>query len=517
MSSRKKEEVFQLVKSLEKGEKRNFKLFVKRNSANSDLKIIQLFDILDKMNVYNEGILLKQNKNLKKQQLSNLKAHLYKQILASLRVMSDSDDIENMLHEEIKNARILYRKGLYLQSLRILQRTKQIALAYHQGTFLLQILIFEKKIESLHITRSLDNRAEELSEKIAYHTQQLKNISAISNFALQLYGKYISNGHARNPEEVRVFKDFFFSHIPADSHLEKSFYGRLYLFQAHVWYGFILQDVLQYYRYAQKWVSLFEEESQMVPLEINYLLKGYHHLLQALFMLRHADKFRMGIERFQVFLEKNGRRFNENGSIQAFIYLELAHIDLHFLEGTFTKGWEIIPRIEVKMAQFQQRMDDHYRLTFYYKIACLYFGGGDNEKAIQYLSKIIHSKWHLREDLQCYARLLHLIAHFELGHFDIMDSLIKSVYRFMAKMQNLSAVEEEIFGFLRQSLHLYPQDLNQAFEDLLHKLQQLENIPGERRAFMYLDFISWLQSKLQDVPVEDIIRKRYLQRLGEGE
>ncbi|MEO1382062.1 MAG: hypothetical protein AAFV78_02365, partial [Bacteroidota bacterium] len=61
MSSRKKEEVFQLVKSLEKGEKRNFKLFVKRNSANSDLKIIQLFDILDKMNVYNEGVLLKQN------------------------------------------------------------------------------------------------------------------------------------------------------------------------------------------------------------------------------------------------------------------------------------------------------------------------------------------------------------------------------------------------------------------------------------------------------------------------
>ncbi|MEO1588204.1 MAG: hypothetical protein AAFS00_13010, partial [Bacteroidota bacterium] len=201
----------------------------------------------------------------------------------------------------------------------------------------------------------------------------------------------------------------------------------------------------------------------------------------------------------------------------SFIYLELAHIDLHFLEGTFTKGWEIIPRIEVKMAQFQQRMDDHYRLTFYYKIACLYFGGGDNEKAIQYLSKIIHSKWHLREDLQCYARLLHLIAHFELGHFDIMDSLIKSVYRFMAKMQNLSAVEEEIFGFLRQSLHLYPEDLNQAFEDLLRKLQQLENIPGERRAFMYLDFISWLQSKLQDVPVEDIIRKRYLQRLGGGE
>ena len=36
-------------------------------------------------------------------------------------------------------------------------------------------------------------------------------------------------------------------------------------------------------------------------------------------------------------------------------------------------------------------------------------------------------------DLQCYARLLHLMAHYELGNFEIMESLIKSVYRFMAK------------------------------------------------------------------------------------
>ena len=35
-------------------EKRNFKLYVKRNTASEDLKIIQLFDALDKMNEYDE-------------------------------------------------------------------------------------------------------------------------------------------------------------------------------------------------------------------------------------------------------------------------------------------------------------------------------------------------------------------------------------------------------------------------------------------------------------------------------
>ena len=39
--------LFILVKSLEKGEKRNFKLYAARNSASADLKIVQLFDALD--------------------------------------------------------------------------------------------------------------------------------------------------------------------------------------------------------------------------------------------------------------------------------------------------------------------------------------------------------------------------------------------------------------------------------------------------------------------------------------
>jgi hypothetical protein len=34
--------------------------------------------------------------------------------------------------------------------------------------------------------------------------------------------------------------------------------------------------------------------------------------------------------------------------------------------------------------------------------------------------------------------------------------------------------------------------------------------PQERRSFMYLDFISWLESRIRDIPVQDVIRERYL-------
>jgi len=78
--------LFQLVHSLEKAEKRHFKLFIKRSSGKEDLKIIRLFDSLDKLSGYDEKQLLKMLPGVTKPQLSNLKAHLYRQLLASLRL-----------------------------------------------------------------------------------------------------------------------------------------------------------------------------------------------------------------------------------------------------------------------------------------------------------------------------------------------------------------------------------------------------------------------------------------------
>src|SRR6476469_4787303 len=108
MPNRFAEPLFQLIKSLQKAEKRNFKLYIKRNSANEDLKIIQLFDALDKMSQYDETVLLKKIPSIKKQQLSNLKAHLYKQVLASLRILNTEENIDIQLHEQLDYARILY-------------------------------------------------------------------------------------------------------------------------------------------------------------------------------------------------------------------------------------------------------------------------------------------------------------------------------------------------------------------------------------------------------------------------
>jgi hypothetical protein len=151
-------------------------------------------------------------------------------------------------------------------------------------------------------------------------------------------------------------------------------------------------------------------------------------------------------------------------------------------------------------------------LIFYYKFACLFFGSGDFDNAVIYLNKIIHWKADLRSDLQCYARLLHLIAHYELGNDEILESQVRSVYRFMSKLKNLTTVENEIFSFIRSSFSLSKKEIKSGFELLFEKLKKLEGNPTESRSFMYLDILSWLESKIKGVPVQVVIADHFQNR-----
>jgi len=51
---------------------------------------------------------------------------------------------------------------------------------------------------------------------------------------------------------------------------------------------------------------------------------------------------------------------------------------------------------------------------------------------------------------------------------------------------------------------------------LLEKLKTYEKSRFETRAFMYLDVISWLESKIAGVPVQDVIREKFLNGTRRG-
>jgi len=91
-----KDNLFSLVKSLTKSEKRQFKLYVGRLGVNAESKFLKLFNLLDKSQTYNEASIIKTG-IIKKQQLANVKAHLYKQILISLKLNPSHQNVRSQI------------------------------------------------------------------------------------------------------------------------------------------------------------------------------------------------------------------------------------------------------------------------------------------------------------------------------------------------------------------------------------------------------------------------------------
>lgn len=302
-----------------------------------DLKIIQLFDALDKMSEYDEELLLKKSLSIKKQQLSNIKAHLYKQLLASLRLLKTGENIHLQLHEQLDYAQLLYNKGLYLQSLKMLEKLKETAKENNQVTFLMQALFLEKNIEVLHITRSMQDKAEVLASEADTSVRRLMRITQLSNLALKLYSWYIKNGHARNEQDAAAIKQFFEENVPFEADQAKDFYEKLYFCQSYCWYAFIRLDFLMYYRYTQKWVDLFEREPFMIEVETAHYIKGMHNLISANFDLRNRKKFIEYLDKFVAFSETELVSGNDNNKVQAFVYIHIAKLNKHFMEGTFRR------------------------------------------------------------------------------------------------------------------------------------------------------------------------------------
>ena len=127
MINNQKDPLFILIKSLSKSEKRQFKLYVGRLGVNTDSKFLNLFNFLDKATIYDEAAILKKG-GIKKQQLANVKAHLYKQVLISLKLSPSHQNVRSQIREQLDFASILYHKGLYKQSLKILEKAKEFAI-----------------------------------------------------------------------------------------------------------------------------------------------------------------------------------------------------------------------------------------------------------------------------------------------------------------------------------------------------------------------------------------------------
>jgi len=146
MSKQQTDPLVLLIQSLNKAEKRHFKLYAGRNASSSEAFFIKLFEVIDKQKRYNETDIIKRVPGIKKSQLHNLRSKLYREDLVSLRQLQRSQKIEITIRELVDFAQVLYSKGLFRQSLNMLEKAKVKALEVHLTALALEITTFEKHI-----------------------------------------------------------------------------------------------------------------------------------------------------------------------------------------------------------------------------------------------------------------------------------------------------------------------------------------------------------------------------------
>ena len=89
-----------------------------------------------------------------------------------------------------------------------------------------------------------------------------------------MYERLIKAGYAKSDEEFREITQFFYEKLPKLDYDTLGFREKLWYFKAHVWYSFLIQDFLSTYRYAAKWIEMFEEKPSMIAIHPVFYLKA---------------------------------------------------------------------------------------------------------------------------------------------------------------------------------------------------------------------------------------------------
>lgn len=503
-------QLYLLVRSLTKAEKRNFRLYAKRNFGEKDVKFLLLFDLLDKQETYDYDKIRAKFAKTSNSAFSNLRSHLHEQILISLRLLH-RNDADIRMHDLLSFAKVLYSKGLYLQSLEQLNKARAFAKSLEDDSALHAVIELERKLELLYVTESGDSRAQEIVDMDLDIREHLNKRDDWANLSLLLYDYYLKFGHVKNERQFSKVQAFFNEKVDEIGELVPSLQGQVYQEMAYTWYYFITQNFSRCYRHAMKWNRLIESNELLLHRDPILYLKGVHQAMSALYYSNKPRQFERLFAHYKSFISKNESNFDQNTLILSNVYRYMAELNRLFLSGNFRDNEPLIEEITLWLTANERYIDVIRVQVIQYKIACLYFGVDDFKNCILYLNRIINSnvkERQLKQDVQCFSRILNLISHYELGHDDLVDSQLKSTYRFLIKYGDLQQVQQEIIKFIRKSVFMNRNELTEHFVELKSALLTIVDDPYERRPLLYLDLIAWLTSRIEGRLVEEVIHER---------
>jgi hypothetical protein len=123
--------------------------------------------------------------------------------------------------------------------------------------------------------------------------------------------------------------------------------------------------------------------------------------------------------------------------------------------------------------------------------------------------KILESKGNVQEDLLFHTRILVLMSKTESGNDDEYDEFIKSSQKYIQKMKRPDDFHFESINFFKKLNDFHDKKAQEElYKNFDKKLQKFSENAYYRRSLLYMDIHGWVQSKVQNVDVIEIIKQK---------
>lgn len=502
-------ELFDLIKSLSKSEKRFFKLHSALQSGPKNY--LRIFDAVDKQKDYDEEALkqLFERETFIKH-LPSEKNHLYKLILKSLRAYHSESSVSGILKQEIKNIEILYQKALYAECNKLLHRAKRIARENERFYYWFELLSWEKMLleeayESGEFTKDLDALIAEEREVI----EKLRNLAAYHILYSKINYVFRSGGYVRTDEERAMVEEIIEHPLIKGKNTALSRRAATICYYTQ---GFCQWAKRDWRTSLEKFLRVKQilDDNPAIRADLpKRYMRALHYIINAEIELLEFDAAREHIDLMRELLSEPGF---SGMSIEVHVFAASSLSELRLLDrsGEHERALELVAGVEEGMERLGSALHKEQQLEFWWIIACAYFGAGQTNKALHWLNKVLNdTEPALRQDIFTYARLFNLVVHYELGNYDLLAYITRSTQRYLGKRQRAHQVETLIIDHIKR---LAKADEGAPRRELFHRLhdqlKELLSDPNESLVLKYFDVLAWAEAHVKGIPFSEVVKQR---------
>ncbi len=498
------DELYQLIHSLSKGEKRYVKIFASKHLIGEANNYLLLFDAILAQEEYDEEALKRAFANTKFiRHLTSEKVYLYKFILRSMRSFNSEKSIENELKEGLADVQFLMDKRLLAQAMKNLSKIKKMALDYEKYPAMYEALLLERKALFEMEKKDLRKSLEDVNNRMTEVTGILNQINMIRSAVDILFSISRTKYSFRTEEEYLLLDTILDEAVTGHPKL-LSFQATIHFHLAHVYYYRLLGQMDKVWDEYKLLIKKWNDKPLLIigdTLLYRKILSNYLNICQTLDRLNDFEEILKKIETLPC------RSLEEEASVfQNVYYLRLRYL---MNSGKIFEAEVLVPEIEKGMQKYHANINKGRELSFYFNIAVLFLVSGKPKESLSFVKKILDEAQNdAREDIQQFARIFQLLLHYELKNYDLLDYLIRSTYRYLHRKNSVYQFESLVISSFKKLVdsenHEKEMLVFREFRNELYKLKCDQNVSkflGVEEVFC------WTESKLQNKSLEAIIKE----------